>query len=62
MTNGVFEVLFPSELVWYPSIWQFFVAKFCEKVDDPWLPDNECPEKEIPALDSEQFDDGVWVL
>ena len=39
-----------------------FVAEFCEKVDDPWLPDNECPEKEISALDSEQFDEGVWVL
>ena len=39
-----------------------FVAEFCEKVDDTWLPDNECPEKEISTLDSEQFDEGVWVL
>ena len=62
MRNGVIEVLFPSKLVWYPSIWLFFVAEFCEKFDDPWLSDNECPEKEISALDSEQFDERVRVL
>ena len=51
---------FHWKLVWYPDIWLFSVVEFCGKGDGST--DDQCPKKEISALDLKQFHKGVWVL